>query len=144
MTRDEMMTALKQAQDFIGSRAKMACVGDGAMLLYSWVRALDLAIHELETPGEQEAGKKSARLLSAREFRAIETGIGWMENMFGPDEIWLERIAWTGGNTATESGHSTVERLCGIYNQPMGIRIWVGDEPPTDAQREAAPWTGSD
>lgn len=45
MTRDEMMTALKQAQDFFGNRAKMAGVGDGAMLLYSWVRALDMAWH---------------------------------------------------------------------------------------------------
>ena len=55
MTRDEMITALKQAQNFIGNRAKMAGVGDGAMLLYSWFRALDLAIYELETQKPKEA-----------------------------------------------------------------------------------------
>lgn len=47
MDRQEMLTALKQAQGFIGARAKMAGVGDGNMLLLSWFKALELAIHEL-------------------------------------------------------------------------------------------------
>lgn len=45
--REEMLTALKQAQGFIGARAKMAGVGDGNMLLLSWFKALELAINEL-------------------------------------------------------------------------------------------------
>lgn len=47
MDKLEMLTALKQAREFIGARAKMAGVGDGHMLLLSWFKALELAIHEL-------------------------------------------------------------------------------------------------
>ncbi len=53
MTREEMLMALKQAQGFIGDRARMAGVGDGAMLLHNWWKALELAIREIEEEGEE-------------------------------------------------------------------------------------------
>ena len=86
------------------------------------------------------------RLLTAGEFAGTEAGHGWIEEWVhgeegAPDYFELLPFAWAGGNTVCADGTSTVDVLLDFYNQRYGLRVWMGDQPPTEAQREATPWT---
>lgn len=83
---------------------------------------------------------KAARLLSEEEFKDTPFGMGWLENMFEWDTISLERFAWVNGSAVSEVGYTTVEKLLRLYNISNGVRVWVGDVPPTDEQRRAKEW----
>ena len=137
MTRDEMMTALKQAQGFIDGRAKMAGVGDGTMLLYSWFRAIEMAIREMDA--------QQPRVLIPEEIRLMIGKPAWLETRRG-------RV-YTGWALVYD-----IQKGMGITGERMGItqpngrvswflrtqdygktwRLWTSA--PTDAQKEGTAW----
>ena len=75
-------------------------------------------------------------------------GHGWVESWhIGDDEDPeykdLEEGVWIDGNGMVESGSNFNARSdywTEHYNKRYGIRVWAGDQPPTEEQREAEPW----
>ena len=77
-------------------------------------------------------------------------GHGWEENhRIGDDEdperIDLTKCVWINGHIMNEEG-SNADAGSGYweawYNSKCGVRIWTGDEKPTEEQRKAALWDG--
>ena len=57
----------------------------------------------------------------------------------------LEEGVWIDGKGTVESGsnfNAMRDYWIEHYNQRYGVRVWAGDQPPTDEQREAAAWDG--
>lgn len=92
--------------------------------------------------------KRTTRLLKYEEALSA-CGSGWLEQWFEPflargnmEFKVLYRCVFISGFVMNEYGH--IERLDieKHYNRPFNFRLWLGDERPTDAQRDAAPWEG--
>lgn len=139
MTRQEVISALERCRgicvEWCQAREKGQCAREGSYCLNELHReALDL----LKPP--------EPRLLSAEDFAATEAGHGWLESwcepMDGESEYFeISPFAWAGGHTVCEGGDLSVEDMLRFYGKRYGLRVWVGDITPTDAQREATPWT---
>ena len=91
--------------------------------------------------------EKATRLLTVEELAKMPFGHGWIE--YQQDEAdpvdfsdLLQRIGWADGNFALAGCFSDIGMMTASYNCPNGQRVWIGDEPPTDDQRRAAPWGG--
>lgn len=77
-------------------------------------------------------------------------GHGWEErHMVGDDEdperFVLAEAVWINGYILTEDGSSPnadSEYWKDRYNCTYGVRVWTGDEKPTEEQRKAAHWDG--
>ena len=84
-----------------------------------------------------------ARLLTLEEAQTL-TGAGWEEIWFREtDEEQEAKLLFTcvfiNGYLRHWDGDSA-EIIPAEYNQPYHSRLWMGDIPPTDEQREAEPW----
>lgn len=85
-----------------------------------------------------------------RELLTITWGHGWEEDHFigddeDPERITLTEIVWINGYIMEENGSSgdaESDYWIEHYNRPYGVRIWTGDEKPTEEQRKAAEWEG--
>ena len=85
------------------------------------------------------------RPLSREEFAALPAGVGWEESWMEPDEesgesFALERLAWADGHAVSVSGMAEVGRMVEMYGERYGVRVWIGDRAPTEAERQAWPW----
>ena len=83
------------------------------------------------------------RLLTAEE--ACSTwGHGYEEIWFHADEempeckLLFEIVFINGVFACADGDHGTIDP--GTYNTPYNSRVWLGDAPPTDEQRERTPW----
>lgn len=97
---------------------------------------------ELLTPQEP-------RLLSAEELAGMPFGHGWEESrtMLEDDEgnstiecKEVHRVAWADGLFAYKDSYTDIERILKNYNRRGCGRIWLGEDPPSKAQRDEAPW----
>lgn len=84
-----------------------------------------------------------ARLLTAEEALTWY-GHGWEEVWFEEDEETLDcrmlfECVFIDGRILCVDG-DIGEINPGTYNRPYHSRLWAGDMPPTDGQREAAKW----
>ena len=92
---------------------------------------------------------KQAAQLVPRELLLNTWGHGWKEShLIGDDEepeafilsecVWINgRIMIQDGSNANAAGHYWEEH----YGKRYGVRVWTGDEKPTDQQRAETPWT---
>lgn len=93
---------------------------------------------------------EQTHMLTPREFEHIHAGFGWWENYCpatdegDTDMIFLERFAWVGAYTVSESGMGPKAAVLQDYNRKGGARVWIGDERPTDAQRHSVEWEERD
>ena len=93
--------------------------------------------------------KTEPRLLALRELEN-SFGHGWEEShLIGDDEdperFTLVECAWVNGHVINEDGsdaHVQSNYWQEKYNRPYGVRVWEGDEPPTEEKRKAALWNG--
>ena len=97
----------------------------------------------------EEMGKQSAQLMP-RELLLNTWGHGWEEShRIGDDEdpesFDLVEVVWINGHIMTVDGSSAdadSEYWEGRYNCTYGVRVWTGDEKPTEEQRKSAHWDG--
>ena len=76
-------------------------------------------------------------------------GHGWEESHnIGDDEdpesFSLAACVWIDGHIMDEDGsdaNASSDYWAEMYGKRYGVRIWAGDDPPTEEQREAVPWT---
>lgn len=96
---------------------------------------------------------QESRLLTAEEVAAMPFGHGWLEDWCvlenddgsETDGIDVQRVGWADGTMAFKDSYSNLNKLLLLsYNQPRGFRIWIGENPPTDEQREATPWLSAE
>lgn len=87
--------------------------------------------------------------LLPRELLIHTFGHGWEERWYigddeEPESKTLEECVWIGGHIMLDSG-STADAGCDWwvehYGRKYGVRIWLGEEPPTEEQRVNTPWT---
>ena len=108
--------------------------------------ALDMELVARPTDSQAE--------LVPREALLTGYGHGWEERWYiGDDEepdpstslrmtdlfecVWINgAICMEGGNADADSDYWQEK-----YGKQYGIRVWRGENPPTDEQREGAPWT---
>lgn len=93
-------------------------------------------------------GQGLTRLLTYEEAMSA-VGHGWEEVWFEADPAEGEaeykecfECVFIYGHIRSadgDSGEVDIER----YNRPYHSRLWLGEERPTDAQRDAAPWEGA-
>ena len=77
-------------------------------------------------------------------------GHGWIEDWHigdeeNPEEKELLECAWVKGEIVTADGRkrsAESEYWTQKYNRPYGVRMWEGDEPPTEEQRQEEAWRG--
>ena len=89
-----------------------------------------------------------SRLLTRDELAGMFEGCGWEEIIYEaspeegiPETRGLERVAWVGGyHASAESGTGTKAGMLDHYGRRDGMRVWLGEEPPTEAEMAAAPW----
>lgn len=85
----------------------------------------------------------SARLLTAEEA-CSSWGHGYEEIWFHADEemqeckLLFEIVFINGEFVCADGDHGTIDP--DTYNTPYNSRVWLGDAPPTDEQREKTPW----
>ena len=96
----------------------------------------------IAVPGWMNA-KPVPRLLTAEE--ACSTwGHGYEEIWFHADEgmpeckLLFEIVFINGEFVCADGDHGTIDP--DTYNTPYNSRVWLGDAPPTDEQREKTPW----
>jgi hypothetical protein len=136
MTREEMLNALKQAQGFIGDRAKMAGIGDGNMLLLSWWKAMELAICELLD--------REPRLLTEEDFKDnpdVDAGgflPCWVECSEAERTNAIEQGIIEPGEEVDGWTEINVECLPGHRSYNPNVRHWTGK--PSEAQKREAKW----
>lgn len=89
------------------------------------------------------AKPQTPRLLTAEE--ACSTwGHGYEEIWFHADEempeckLLFEIVFINGEFVCADGDHGTIDP--DTYNTPYNSRVWLGDAPPTDEQREKTPW----
>ena len=96
---------------------------------------------------EMDRTKEPAQLMP-RELLLHTWGHGWEEShMIGDDEdpesFDLVEVVWINGHIMTAEGsdaNADSEYWKDRYNCTYGVRIWTGDEKPTEEQRKATPW----
>lgn len=111
--------------------------------------ALEALKNHSAASGGASPGRGGARLLARKEL-LTGYGHGWEESwQIGDDEDpeykELEEVVWIDGKGTLESGsnfNAMSDYWIEHYNQLYGVRVWAGDQPPTDEQREAAAWDG--
>ena len=89
------------------------------------------------------------RHLVPRELLLHTWGHGWEEShLIGDDEdperFELTECVWINGHIMDADGsdaHANSDYWAESYGKRYGVRIWTGDEKPTDEQREETPWT---
>ena len=97
----------------------------------------------------EDMEKQSAQLMP-RELLLHTWGHGWQEShMIGDDEdpesFDLVECVWINGYIMTAEGSNAnagSEYWKDRYNTTYGVRVWTGDEKPTDEQRKATDWDG--
>jgi hypothetical protein len=96
---------------------------------------------------KKEAHPAPAEIIP-RELLLHTFGHGWEECWFigddeDPERITLEECVWIGGHIMLDSG-STGDAESDWwrehYGREYGVRIWLGQEPPTEEQRNETPW----
>lgn len=98
--------------------------------------------------GDMPAKGKASPLPFEEEKRA--SGSGWMEAWFEAELIEgepeckaLVECAFTHGHCVDVDGCTWEINEHADYNVRYGFRLWAGDEPPTEDEREAADWNGN-
>ena len=84
-----------------------------------------------------------------RELLLCTWGHGWQEShLIGDDEdpesFDLAECVWINGHIMDQYGsdaNAASDYWAETYGKRYGVRIWTGDEKPTDKQREAVEWT---
>lgn len=137
---DKLLDALRRcARDDEAECDGCSLAGDGGPYATNCVNALITMARDALTP-------EPAHMLTPLEFKAIPAGIGWWESYLTAtdpgdmDMIILERFAWVGDYSVSESGMGSKSAILDGYNHKGGARVWMGDEPPTDVQRQVVAW----
>lgn len=88
-----------------------------------------------------------AIMLTMEQFAGLERGVGWLEDWYeadeedAPDIYELAPMAWCGENVVVgEDGITTRTKVLENYMGLWGMRVWIGDAEPTEAERKATPW----
>ena len=121
----------------------LSCLCNDALKLiqdYELGRALFAPTEEKEPAQAQ---------LVPRELLLTTWGHGWQEShLIGDDEdpesFILVECVWINGYILDASGsnaNAASDYWVENYGKRHGVRVWTGDEKPTDKQREETPWT---
>lgn len=108
-----------------------------------------LARDALNLLGGADRGYTVPAQIVPRELLLHTWGHGWQEShVIGDDEdpesFDLAECVWINGHIMDEDGsdaNAASDYWAENYGKKYGIRIWTGDEKPTDKQREETPWT---
>ena len=125
--REMVIKGLEKIAEFFKARGDMA-VGDGKMLLLSWMRAAEDALALLKA--------HEPRVMTLEEIPYAV--FGWMETFGQIIPCVLEDVYAddTVGFSNVEDGH---DYMCASdYGKTW--RVWTSK--PTEKQREATPWQG--
>ena len=140
MDRQEMLNSLKQVCGYVGEGAKLIAGSEHEEIMLSWIRALELAIYELQA--------KEPRVLTMEVAQAIKAPgtLMWLETSGGYDGCRYKAIpVIISGNThgiLPENAmhfYNTADRAWSAYNREIcGWRLWTNE--PSDEVRVMTSW----
>lgn len=113
-------------------------------------RALAL-LHDLEKAAEnvpEDGTEAMPAHIVPRELLLCTWGHGWQEShLIGDDEdpecFYLTECVWINGHIMDANGsdaNADSDYWLENYNRQYGVRIWTGDEKPTEEQRRETTW----